>query len=294
MSETRIDTYQRITNTIVSALEAGTRPWMKPWSPSHVGSNFPRPLRCNGEPYRGINVLLLWLATAANGFEYERFMTYRQAQELGGQVRKGAKGTLIVKYGTVTRKAEAAEDEDREIPYLKGYTVFNLSQIEGLSDEHYTAPTPLPIEQRIERADHFAAGTGAIISHGGDRACYIPAADRIQLPPFAAFVSPEAYYSTLFHELAHWTGAKGRLDRISSTNMQTKRYAFEELVAEITACFICSDLDIAASVRDESASYLASWLKCLKEDKKAIFRAAARAQAAADYLHGQQEGRVAA
>ncbi|MDF1600334.1 zincin-like metallopeptidase domain-containing protein, partial [Mesorhizobium sp. YIM 152430] len=235
-----------------------------------------------------------WLATAAQGFEHQRFMTYRQAQELGGQVRKGEKGTLIVKYGTISRKAENAEDEDREIPYLKGYTVFNLSQIDGLADEHYAAPTPLPAEQRIERAEDFARQTGARISHGGDRACYIPDADRIQMPPFAAFISPEAYYSTLFHELAHWTGAKQRLDRISSTNMKTKGYAFEELVAEITACFICSDLDITASVRDESASYLASWLKCLKEDKKAIFRAASRAQAAADFLHNQQEAKAAA
>lgn len=294
MSQTRTDTYQRITDTIITALENGTRPWMKPWSAFQVGYNFPRPLRANGEPYRGINVLLLWLATATNGFEYERFMTYRQAQEIGGQVRKGEKGTLIVKYGTVTRKAESAEDEDREIPYLKGYTVFNLSQIDGLADEHYAAPTPLPAEQRIERAECFARNTGAIIGHGGNRACYIPTADRIQMPPFAAFVSPEAYYSTLFHELAHWTGAKHRLDRITSTNMKTKGYAFEELVAEISACFICSDLNLTASVRDESASYLASWLKCLKEDKKAIFRAASRAQAAADYLHRQQEGRAAA
>ena len=285
MSETRTDTYQRITDTIVTALEAGTRPWTKPWNASQVGSQFPRPLRSNGEPYRGINVLLLWLATAANGFEYECFMTYRQAQELGGQVRKGERGTLIVKYGTITKKSEAAEDEDREIPYLKGYTVFNLSQIDGLSDDHYAAPTPLPIEQRVERADDFAAKTGATITHGGNRACYMPTTECIQMPPYAAFVSSEAYYSNLFHELAHWTGAKSRLDRISSTNMQTKGYAFEELVAEITACFICSDLEIAANVRDESASYLASWLKCLKKDKKAIFRAASRAQAAADYLH---------
>ncbi|MAN77395.1 MAG: antirestriction protein [Rhizobiales bacterium] len=294
MSETRADTYQRITDTIITALENGTRPWMKPWSASQVGSNFPRPLRANGEPYRGINILLLWLATATHGFEHQRFMTYRQAQELGGQVRKGEKGTLIVKYGTISRKAENAKDEDREIPYLKGYTVFNLSQIDGLADEHYAVPTPLPVEQRIERAEVFARNTEASIIHGSNKACYIPAADRIQMPPFAAFVSPEAYYSTLFHELAHWVGAKHRLDRISSTNRKTKAYAFEELVAEITACFICSDLDLTASVRDESTSYLASWLKCLKQDKKAIFRAASRAQAAADFLHNLQEGRAAA
>lgn len=126
MSDGRTDTYQRITDTIVSALEAGTRPWMQPWSARNIGGSFPRPLRSNGEPYRGINVLLLWIASGANGFQFDRFMTYKQAQELGGQVRKGEKGTMIVKYGTVTRRVDngRGEEEDREISYLKGYTVF--------------------------------------------------------------------------------------------------------------------------------------------------------------------------
>jgi antirestriction protein ArdC len=182
MSESRTDTYQRITDTIITALENGTRPWMKPWSPSQIGTSVPRPLRANGEPYRGINILLLWLASAANGFQHNRFMTYRQAQELGGQVRKAEKGTLIVKYGTITRKAES-DDEDREIPYLKGYTVFNIDQIDGLADEHLAKPIPLPAEQRIARAEIFAENTGAIIGHGGNKACYYPATDRIQMPP---------------------------------------------------------------------------------------------------------------
>lgn len=296
MSETRTDTYQRITDTIVSALEAGTRPWMQPWSAGNIGDSFPRPLRATGEPYRGINVLLLWIASAANDFQYDRFMTYKQAQEFGGQVRKGEKGTTIVKYGTVTRTVDngRGEDEDREIPYLKGYTVFNLSQIDGLPEDFYARPTPLPDERRIERADQFVANTGAVIQHQGDRACYIPALDMIKMPPFRAFESPEAYYSTLLHEVSHWSGSSKRLDRLKSTDKRNSEYHFEELVAEISACFLCSDLEITATVRPESASYLASWLTVMKQDKRAIFRAASKAQAAADYLHSLQEKRAAA
>lgn len=296
MSEARTDTYQRITDTIVEALEAGTRPWMKPWSAQNIGGTFPRPVRSTGEPYRGINILLLWIASAANGFQHDRFMTYKQAQALGGQVRKGEKGTSIVKYGTVTRSVDngRGEDEDREIPYLKGYTVFNVSQIEGLADEYYHAPTPLPEKKRIAAAERFIENTGAIIRHEGDRACYIPAIDLIKMPPFRAFESPEAYYSTLFHETAHWSGAKARLDRIKSTDMRSHDYAFEELIVEIAACFLCSDLHITATIRPESASYIAGWLKALKQDKRLIFKAASKAQAAADYLHAFQAQRAAA
>lgn len=296
MSEARTDTYQRITDTIVEALEAGTRPWMKPWSAQNIGGSFPRPIRSTGEPYRGINILLLWIASAANGFQYDRFMTYKQASELGGQVRKGEKGTAIVKYGTITRSQDngRGEEENREIPYLKSYTVFNVSQIDGLEDDYYHMPIPLPEEDRIALADQFIAGTGAIIRHEGDKACYVPAIDQIKMPPFKAFVSAEAYYTTLFHESAHWTGAKSRLDRIMSCDMGTADYAFEELVAEIAACFLCSDMQIAAKLRPESASYIASWLKALKQDKRMIFKAASKAQAAADYLHNLQHNRVAA
>lgn len=296
MSEARTDTYQRITDTIVEALEAGTRPWMKPWSAKNIGGSFPRPVRSTGEPYRGINVLLLWIASAANDFQFDRFMTYKQAQELGGQVRKGEKGTTICKYGTVTRSVDngRGEDEDREIPYLKGYTVFNVSQIEGLAADYYHAPEPLPEEQRIASAERFIANTGAIIRHEGDKAAYFPALDLIRMPPFRAFDNPESYYSTLFHETAHWSGSKSRLDRIRSTDMRSKDYGFEELVVEMAACFLCSDLGITADVRPESASYIASWLKNLKQDKRLIFKAASKAQAAADYLHSLQDTRAAA
>lgn len=294
MSEARIDTYQRITDTIIEALEAGTRPWMQPWNASNIGG--PRPIRSTGEPYRGINVLLLWIASATKGFQYDRFMTYRQAQELGGQVRKGETGTSIVKYGTIQRSVEngRGEQEDRDIPYLKGYTVFNVSQIDDLPDGFYSAPLPKPEIERIERADRFIANTGAAIHHEGNRACYIPSTDQIKMPPLQSFNDKEAYYSVLFHELSHWSGAASRLNRIKSCNMRTREYRFEEIVVEIAACFLCADLDITASVRPESSSYIAHWLDALKADKRLIFKAASAAQAAADYLHNHQENRVAA
>ncbi len=296
MTGARTDTYQRITDTIVDALEAGTRPWMQPWSGNNIGGAFLRPIRSTGEPYRGINILLLWIASAANGFQHDRFMTYKQAQELGGQVRKGEKGTGIVKYGTVTRSVEngCGEAEDREIPYLKGYTVFNVSQIEGLPDHLYSTPTPLPEIQRVAQADRFIANTGANIRHEGNQPCYIPAIDTIKMPPTQAFKDAEAYYSILFHETAHWTGSASRLDRLKSYDMRTKDYAFEELVVEIAACFLCSDLQISATLRPESASYIASWLKAFRDDKRLIFKAASRAQAAVDFLHGLQETRAVA
>jgi antirestriction protein ArdC len=207
MSENRTDTYQRITDQIIKSMEAGTRPWMQPWSEQNIGQFFARPLRANGEPYRGINTLLLWMASATHGFEHDRFMTYRQAQELGGQVRRGEQGTLIVKYGTITRTNPSSDgtsdDEERQIPFLKSYTVFNVSQIDGLPEEFRGRPQPQHGENRMALVDAFIARTQARIVHGGSRACYVPVLDLIRMPPFAAFSSPTSFYNTSLHELAH-------------------------------------------------------------------------------------------
>jgi antirestriction protein ArdC len=298
MSENRTDTYQRITDQIIRAIEAGTRPWMQPWSAQNIGQSFARPLRANGEPYRGINTLLLWMASATYGFEHDRFMTYRQAQELGGQVRRGEQGTLIVKYGTITRANPSSDgtsdDEERQIPFLKSYSVFNVSQIDGLPEELCARPQPKHEENRLALIDGFIAKTQARIVHGGSRACYVPTLDLIRMPPFAAFSSPTSFYSTNLHELAHWTGAAHRLDRLETADKRSASYHFEELVAEMTACFLCCDLQITAQVREESAAYLASWLAVMQQDKRMIFRAASKAQAAADYLHTLQGTGVAA
>ncbi|ARS66026.1 DUF1738 domain-containing protein [Sinorhizobium meliloti] len=283
------DTYQRITDTIIEQLEAGTKPWIRPWRGSSRGSLVPR--RATGEAYRGINVLTLWLASELAGYEENTWMTYRQAQDLGGQVRKGEKGSLVVKYGTFTPK-EREDDDERAIPYLKGYTVFNVEQIENLPDRFYRPAEELPATPvaHLETVETFVRNTGAAITYGGTTACYRPAPDDILMPDRARFVEEVHLYSTLLHEMSHWSGATHRLDRDLSGRFGSESYAIEELVAELSASFLCADLGVAHDPRDNTATYLESWLKVLKNDKRAIITAAAKAQAAADYLHESQLG----
>ncbi|KSV73545.1 antirestriction protein [Sinorhizobium sp. Sb3] len=286
------DTYQRITDAVIEQLEAGTKPWVRPWRGNSRGSLVPR--RVNGEAYRGINVLMLWLASELAGYEENTWLTYRQAQEFGGQVRKGEKGTLVVKYGTFAPK-EREDDDNRGIPYLKGYTVFNVEQIEKLSQEFYRPTEELPTTQvpHLEAVETFVRNTGAVITYGGTTACFRPTPDDILLPERARFVDEVHLYSTLLHEMSHWSGAKHRLNRNLTGRFGSESYAIEELVAELSASFLCADLGVAHDPRGNTASYLESWLKVLKNDKRAIVSAAARAQAAADYLHGLQQAGAA-
>jgi antirestriction protein ArdC len=219
-------------------------------------------------------------------------MTYRQAAELGGQVRKGERGSLVV-YADRIRKTETADNGDeieREIPFLKGYTVFNCEQIDGLPTRFAARPSSLPpLFERIESAERFAANTGAYIRHGGNRAFYAIDADQVRLPPFDSFTGPESYYATLLHELTHWTRHPARLARdFGRKRRGDEGYAAEELVAELGAAFLCADLGIAPEPRSDHASYIAGWLEVLRNDKRAIFTAAAHAQRAADFLHGLQ------
>ncbi|WP_457813776.1 zincin-like metallopeptidase domain-containing protein (plasmid) [Sinorhizobium meliloti] len=280
------DTYQRITDTIIEQLEAGTKPWIRPWRGNSRGSLVPR--RATGEAYRGI-FLMLWLASELAGYEENTWMTYRQAQDLGGQVRKGEKGSLVVKYGTFTPK-EREDDDERATPYLKGYTVFNIEQIENLPDRFYRPVEELPTTPvpHLETVEAFVRNTGAAITYGGTTACYRAAPDDILMPDRARFVDEVHLYSTLLHEMSHWSGAKHRLDRELSGRFGSESYAVEELVAELSASFLCADLGVAHDPRDNTTTYLGSWLKALKNDKRAIITAAAKAQAAADYLHGLQ------
>ncbi len=283
------DVYQRITDQIVAELEKGVRPWLKPWNAEHAAGRITRPLRASGIPYRGINVLMLWAAATAQGFNAPLWLTYKQAQELGGQVRKGEKGSLVVYANTIKRTEQdeaTGEDLEREIPFMKGYTVFNAEQVEGLPAHFYAVHEPaLEPAARIERAEAFFAATGAVIREGGDRAFYSMADDRVQMPPFVAFKEPEAFYATLAHELTHWTKHEKRLARdFGRKRFGDEGYAMEELVAELGAAFVCADLALTPAPRAEHAAYIASWLKALKHDKRAIFAAAAHAQRAADYL----------
>jgi antirestriction protein ArdC len=283
-SETKIDIFTRVTSQIIAALEEGVRPWVKPWKTEAIN----RPLRSNGKPYTGINVLLLWMASCATGYTSDRWMTYKQADELGGQVRKGEKGTGIVYANSFTKKetAEDGEEFQQEIYFLKGYTVFNVEQITDLPPEYYSRPAPRPEPaERIEKAEKFFATIPAVVHHGGNRAYYSDSGDYIQLPSFEAFRDAESYYATKGHELVHWTSHENRLNRdFGRKKWGDEGYAKEELVAEIGASFLCADIGLTPAIREDHAPYIKSWLKVLKDDKRAIFKAAAHAQKAFDYL----------
>ncbi|WP_298161946.1 zincin-like metallopeptidase domain-containing protein [Brevundimonas sp.] len=283
----RPDLYSRITHQIVAQLETGVRPWTRPWV---VSQSVSRPLRHDGTPYRGINVVLLWAEAAARGFQSSTWMTFRQALALDAHVRKGEKGSTVVYANALVRTDEddTREEATRRIPFLKAYTVFNVEQIEGLPASYAPAPAPVVnLGQRIARAEAFFAATGADVRHGGGCAFYAPGPDFVQMPVFESFLDPEAYYATLGHELTHWTRHSSRLDRdLGRRRHGDDGYAREELVAELGAAFLCADLGLALEPREDHAAYLASWLEALRQDNRLIFSAAAHAQRAIDFLHG--------
>jgi antirestriction protein ArdC len=290
---TRVDVYSRVTAKIIADLERGVRPWFKPWNAEHAAGRITRPLRANGLPYKGINVLMLWGDAETKGFVCPIWMTFRQAQELGGHVRKGEHGSLVVYADKITRTETGDDGEDmfREIAFMKGYTVFNCEQIEALPAHFYATATPQKSDiERIASAEDFAANTDASIRHGGNRAYYSITDDYVQMPPFECFRDAESYYATLLHELTHWTRHENRLNReFGRKRWGDAGYAAEELVAELGSAFLCADLGLSAEPRDDHASYLASWLDVLKSDNRAIFTASAHAQRAADFLHGLQQ-----
>ena len=198
------DVYARITAKIVAALEDGVRPWVRPWNAEHAGGRSTRPLRHNGQPYTGINILSLWASASVQGFAAPIWMTYRQAVELRAHVRKGEKGSPVVYANSITRTetdTDSGVDVARDIHFLKGYTVFNVEQIEGLPAQYTALASPrLDVSARIARAEYFFGATGATLAHGGTRACYRPSTDSIVLPPFETFRDAESYYATLAHE----------------------------------------------------------------------------------------------
>jgi antirestriction protein ArdC len=296
MTTEKTDVYQRITNRIVAELEQGTRPWLKPWNAEHAAGRITRPLRHNGQPYSGINVLMLWSEAVAKGYAAPIWMTFKQAQELGAHVRKGEHGSLVV-YADRFTKTETdnatGQDVERQIPFMKGYTVFNVEQIEGLpAHYHATAAPVLDPVQRNTQAEAFFAALAADIRHGGNMAFYAIGSDHVQMPPFESFRDAESYYATLAHECTHWTRHEKRLARdFGRKRFGDEGYAVEELVAELGSAFLCADLGLTPEPRADHAAYIASWLKVLKDDKRAIFTAASHAQRAADYLNGLQPAR---
>jgi antirestriction protein ArdC len=235
-----------------------------------------------GRSYSGINIPILWASADANGYPTHAWMTFKQAQDHKANVRKGERGTHVVFTKPVVFKGEDDELEKRSM--LREYTVFNIAQIDGFT----VAEKPLPPEpERHATVDAFIAATNAQIRHGGDKACFVPSLDFINLPPASSFKSIEPFYAVALHELGHWSGFKPRLDRDLSARFGTRAYAAEELVAELTAAFLCAHLGIVGELRH--AGYIENWLDLLRHDDRAIFTAASKASQAADYLRSFSE-----
>ncbi len=274
------DLYQQVTDRIVTSLEAGVPPWICPWQP---GSDGIHKNITSHKPYRGINVLLLNLQAMSEGYPDTHWLTYKQAIELGAHVRKGEAGTSIVFFKFREIEDDKAEADRKVVPMLRTYTVFNTAQTEGLPERYLQAP-PEQHWTPCEAAEGILMDSGASIWHGGNRAFYAPADDVIQLPPVSYFPEADGYYGTALHELTHWTGHPDRCNRPLGRRHGIDAYAYEELVAEMGAAFLCAHCQLPA--RLEHASYIDTWLDALKKDKRLIFVAAGAAQKAADYALG--------
>lgn len=270
--------YQDITDSIISELEKGAAPWIKPWkADTSADKNL-----ISQKPYQGINRLILGMSSMARGYSVPCWASYKQWESVGANVRKGEKGTRIVFFSPVSKENKQT-GETESYAVLKAYWVFNAAQVDGIE---ISPATPVAGDfNPVARAEERIVKTGALISHGGDAAFYMPSQDRIQLPNKTAFNAESSYYATAFHELGHWTGAKTRLDRqLDKGRFGNPAYAFEELVAELTAAFLCQDYGIQGELRH--AGYIGHWLKACRDDSRAIFKASALAQKAADYING--------
>jgi len=278
--------YAEVTSRVIAELEAGRLPWVQPWDSAGCDCTMPHNA-ATGRRYSGINVLILWAAVIEGRYSSQRWLTYRQAQAAGGNVRRGERGTIVCYADRFTPKGEEAraQDEDRDarqIAFLKRFTVFNVDQCEGLPETLTGAPE-LPAEiDIIPSVQALIRTSGADFRIGGGEAYYSPGADFVAVPPPADFPERINWYRTALHELGHWTGHSSRLDRNQRGRFGSADYAREELVAEMASAFACASLSIQPTVRH--ADYIGSWLAVLREDEKAIFRAASAASKAADYL----------
>ena len=272
------DLYRSVTDAIVAELEAGAVPWVRPWK----GTNLMPTNAATKKRYYGINIPILWYSAEKRGYEHHLWLTYRQALEMGAQVRQGEHGSHIVYTSTYTK---VVEDEAAQRRFLKAYTVFNISQIDGLP------PPPSPIiGTQIERnghADQVITSTGAVIHYGGNTACYIPSLDVVKVPKPDAFPDAASFYATTFHELGHFTAHPSRLDRDLKSRFGTQSYAAEELVAELCSAFLCASIGIQGELRH--AGYIDNWIQLLKDADRAIFTASSNASRAADYVYGDLE-----
>ncbi len=275
----------RITQEIISRLETGTRPWVKPWR----GVSVSRPLRACGTPYRGMNVFWLWMVADTCGYASPFWMTYNQAQKLEAQVRKGEKSTIAIFYKSYTRQVvepDGRDSTEEARRVLKAYPVFNADQVDGLPERFDPAASLELVEPegRELALDSFFARIPAALRHQGDEAYYEPVADRVTMPPAHLFSGFDHYYATLAHELSHWTGHASRLARDLRNRFGTAAYAAEELIAELSSAMLGAELGLPVTHLDNHASYIEHWLKLLREDDRAILTAAARADEASSLL----------
>lgn len=278
-TRSKTDVYQTVTNSIIESLEREVKPWVCPWkckgAVSGIPSNF-----STGKAYTGMNIMLLWCSAAKHGFQDPRWLTYHQATEQAAQVRKGETGTTGIFYKTLEKENDAGELE--RIPMLKTFTVFNIEQTDGLNLDEEIGPQPVTEFDPLPGVEALFQRTGANINERGQQAFYQPSTDEIWLPERHLFADAANFYATGLHELVHWTGAKSRLDRGKGGKFGSESYAFEELIAELGCAFLMADLGVSGEVQHES--YIASWLKTLKDDKRYIFQAASAASKAHRFL----------
>lgn len=295
-SKPKFDPAASITNELISIIDRGVLPWRKPW---RVGGSSV-PLRHTGEPYQGINNFLLTMRTVVGGFASPYWMTLRQANELDAKITKGSRSSIVVYYGTTERRetemtsdGEPEGDDPRRIPFMKSYRVFNADQIEGLDARFHPAPAPAPAHPErspIPHMQRFFEDIGATVSFAGREACYFPAEDKIYVPPIELFENPLNFYAVWGHELGHWTKARHRLNRsYGEARFGNTAYAREEIVAELCTVFLGQKLGFSAHTLELNAAYLDNWIRVLRSDKRAIFKHAADAQKACDYLVAASE-----
>ncbi|WP_282128014.1 ArdC family protein [Roseobacter litoralis] len=292
----KFDAAASITSELISIIDRGVLPWRRPWS---VGGS-PVPLRQNGEPYQGVNNFLLTMRTLMGGYTSPYWMTLRQANELDARIIKGSKSSVVIYYGTAERDRDAdasddatATDDPKTIPFMKSYRVFNADQIEGLDAGFHPAPPELPVHPERAPIPHMQAffeAIGATVSFSGRDACYVPALDKIYMPPIEVFENPLNFYAVWGHELGHWTKPRHRLNRsYGDARFGNTAYAREEIVAELCTVFLGQKLGFSAHTLELNAAYLDNWVHVLRSDKRAIFKHAADAQKACDYLVAASE-----
>lgn len=284
---TRKDLHQQVTDTIISQLEKGTIPWQQTWVNKSPLFALPKNA-VTGNRYKGINIVLLWSAAQEKAYSTQEWASFKQWQTKNESVRKGEKGNLIVYADTFEKEVEG---EIKKIPFLKSSVVFNRSQLVSYNPEQSVIEFNVKDIQKQECAEDFIANTFADIEHRDGQAYYVPSQDKIYMPLSSSFIdtahcsSTENYYSTLLHELTHWTGHKSRLDRLARTNYGSDKYAQEELVAELGAAFLTTEFNITTPEKENHAGYIASWLKVLKDDKHFIISAASEASKAVEFLN---------